>query len=846
MIALAYYLLKVIVCSGVLFLYYHFALRNKIFHQWNRFYLLAIVVLSLLVPVLQFRFIHTEETSSRTIQLLRVVQSADDYMETIYIQNHHSMTTAQWLSIVYIGISAIILAAVARSFYKIYVIVKRHKVQLVNQIRFVATQERGTPFSFFHYIFWNEKIDINTPTGQQIFQHELVHVKEAHTFDKLFLQLILILFWCNPFFWLIRRELQLIHEFIADKKAVQQHDTAAFAAMILQAAYPHQFSNITSQFSQSSIKRRLLMLTKIQNPRINYISRILALPLIAFTVLAFTFRTKSSRAIIPLDKEITVVIDAGHGRMANGSVNGARSEGIYEDDIVLTLAKKVAEMNANNKINIVLTRTSGENVDLNKRVEIAKEKKADLFISLHMGASEDDANRNGIELLVSNKNTAFQKQSQLLASVLKEELATVYTTFPELRKRQVGSLILDKNVCPSVLIECGYVTNKKDRDFITGEGNQKLIAEKIITSIERYAAAVEKGATAQNPADTLPQKAGKDIKTININNNSGMITLSYTDGSSEALSIEEAKQKKLISEKTTTTQTQKDKTLQLVASKDKPIYYLDGKGFTGDVNNLDPNKIASINVLKNQPAISKYGEKGKNGVVEIFTKTENSVSDTVPQKTPVFKKPEVEASVDKNEWRSFLEKNLQSVIESAASKGMPAGQYTVNLKFLVKKDGSISDFKALNDPGYGLVQKVLEIIPNSPKWKPAEQNGRAVNSYHTQPITFVISEGRDSKEKDNSRNAYPNIGATELKSKTIHDLLWVNKTDEIVSFTMTVDLDNGSITSINHSGNQYNNADKNFFDQYVKPGHLMTIDRILIKIDGALKKIPGKFYYIRS
>jgi len=140
----------------------------------------------------------------------------------------------------------------------------------------------------------------------------------------------------------------------------------------------------------------------------------------------------------------------------------------------------------------------------------------------------------------------------------------------------------------------------------------------------------------------------------------------------------------------------------------------------------------------------------------------------------------------------------------------------------------------------------LEIIPNSPKWKPAEQNGRPVNSYHTQPITFVISEGSDSKEKNNSGNTYPNIGATELKLKAIHDLIWVNKADEIVSFTMTVDLDNGGTKTMNHSGNQYTTADKYFLDQYVKPGHLMTIDRILVKIDGALKKIPGKVYFIRS
>src|SRR4029079_19159730 len=98
--------------------------------------------------------------------------------------------------------------------------------------------------------------------------------------DKLLVQLVLVVFWCNPFFWLIRRELKLIHEFIADKKAVGEQGTAALAAMILSASYPSQFNSITNQFFQTSIKRRLVMLAKIQNPKFNYISRVLALPIL--------------------------------------------------------------------------------------------------------------------------------------------------------------------------------------------------------------------------------------------------------------------------------------------------------------------------------------------------------------------------------------------------------------------------------------------------------------------------------------------------------------------------------------------------------------------------------------
>ena len=169
--------------------------------------------------------------------------------------------------------------------------------------------------------------------------------------------------------------------------------------------------------------------------------------------------------------------------------------------------------------------------------------------------------------------------------------------------------------------------------------------------------------------------------------------------------------------------------------------------------------------MKGQSAIAKYGEKGKNGVIEIIRKPNSKVNatDTVPKTDPIFSKTEIEASVNKKEWQTFLEKNLQPIIENASSKGMPTGQYTVNLRFLAKKNGSITDFKTLNDPGYGLAQKVLEIMPNSPKWSPGLQNGKKVSSYHTQPITFVISDGSDSKEKQtNPANTSPNTGVSEL------------------------------------------------------------------------------------
>jgi periplasmic protein TonB len=115
-----------------------------------------------------------------------------------------------------------------------------------------------------------------------------------------------------------------------------------------------------------------------------------------------------------------------------------------------------------------------------------------------------------------------------------------------------------------------------------------------------------------------------------------------------------------------------------------------------------------------------------------------AITDTA---TMIFTKTEVEASVDAQQWIDHLTKNLQSVVEKAAKKGMKPGTYTVMVKFLVERDGSISDVHALNDPGYGLAKAAEKVLRSGPKWTPGEQNGKKVRSYHTQPITIVVQQG---------------------------------------------------------------------------------------------------------
>ena len=759
MIDIGYYLLKVIIGSGILFLYYHLALRNKLFHQWNRFYLLAATVLSIWLPLLH---IHIGQVAgqSKAIKLLQVVSTADEYVVEVSGRNRF-LSIESGIYLVYAGVSLLLLATLVLSLLKIRTLLKRYHAQRLHNIEFLNTDAKGTPFSFFHYIFWNRQIDIHSTTGQLIFKHEVVHVQERHTLDKLLIQVVIAAFWCNPFFWLIRKELHMLHEFIADEKAIENQDAHLFAAMLLQTVYPQHYQPLSNPFFQSSIKRRLAMLTKIKNPRFSYLSRLLALPLLLLIGFAFTVKTKAvsnAPTAVLLKEPITVVIDAGHG----GSDAGAQAGGINEKDIALAIAKKVKAANTNDQVHILLTRSEDVATNLKDRVDLAAEKKADLFISLHINAAEKP-DSSGMEVYVSGKQPPYQAASELFGSALVQQLGTAYTTFPQLRTyTKTGIWVLDHNVCPAVLVECGYMSNEKDRAFVLQEKNQARIAQEILNAIVTFAAnrtavpatitAVDMAALAND--DTLPTQTyhGKEIKNLEVKK-SQQVVITYKDGTKETLSAQEAKKQKLLlpppPPPPPPATPVPGKPGHGNSASSNALIVIDGveKGRVNELGNLDalikPNEIESLNILKDDAATNKYGDKGKSGVIEIITKKSGAAKDETSIKKEegniVFTQTETEAQFpgEAQGWRNYLMQNLDASLP--VKKGAPAGNYTVQVQFIVHPDGSLTDIKALTHHGYGMEEEVVQLIKKGPKWIPAEQNGQVVTSIRKQPVTFVIS-----------------------------------------------------------------------------------------------------------
>ena len=492
---LFYYLLQVIIISGVLYGYYHFALRNKKFHRYNRFYLLAATAISILIPFLNIPvcFTRNETDSSIVLQTLTVI-SSNDFSQPI-TQSVITQAKSNWFTLenllysLYILISVIAFIRILFSLRRIRTMTRNNPVEELENIHFVNTNEPGTPFSFFRWLFWNRKIELRSQKGEQIFRHELFHIEQKHSWDIIYMELLTVIFWINPFFHLMKKELKAIHEFLADQFAITENKKWEYAELLLMQAL-NTNQKLVNPFFNNQIKRRIAMITLSPKPGYQYLRKMAVLPIAAIVaaLFAFSYKNKTERSILAkIDKPITVVIDAGHGMDAIGNYNGVKApDGSYEDDVVLAIAKKIKELNTNDRLHIVLTIEDKNLVELSKRIEFTNSQNPDLLISLHTNvASKQEKDKNGMDIYVSGKNTTYYAENKILATILFNYFSQIHPV-NNVKQREAGIYIIDKSNCPSALVECGYISNQEDLAFMKDANGQKRIAKSILKSIEQY------------------------------------------------------------------------------------------------------------------------------------------------------------------------------------------------------------------------------------------------------------------------------------------------------------------------------------------------------------------------
>ncbi|HNO53598.1 MAG TPA: M56 family metallopeptidase [Chitinophagaceae bacterium] len=294
------YFIQVIISSGILYGFYHFVLRNTLFHKYNRYYLLASVLLSVFVPFLNIPIYFSGNNHTTNGIVNTIFYFGMDQGKEVVVSINKSMTKvdgfnwSQILLIAYIFITLLAFLRMIVSLIKITNLKRKYPVEKIDSISFYKTNEPGTPFSFFNALFWNNKIELHSPKGQQIFRHEIFHIRQLHTVDVLFLEMVSALFWINPFFHLIKKETKAIHEFLADEFAIQSSDKWQYAELLLMQALQTQHS-IVNPFFHNQIKRRIAMIQNSTTTGKQYLRKLLTLPALAIVLALFAFNYKARR-----------------------------------------------------------------------------------------------------------------------------------------------------------------------------------------------------------------------------------------------------------------------------------------------------------------------------------------------------------------------------------------------------------------------------------------------------------------------------------------------------------------------------------------------------------------------
>ncbi len=260
------YILKSSFCLAVFYLFYRLLLSRETFHRFNRIALLGILLLSCLLPFVEVsvrRPVEMYQTMMTWEQWLLLADLAGTETHAVQVQEN-VVTWIQGLLLVYLfGILFFMLRNIY-SLFGLWVLLKsgrREKVSdyVVTVVKAVLiVHERDiSPFSWMRYIVISQK-DLHE-NGREILTHELAHIRNRHSWDLFAADICIFFQWFNPAAWLLKQELQNIHEYEADETVINEGvDARQYQLLLIKKAVGTRLYSMANSFNHSKLKKRLL------------------------------------------------------------------------------------------------------------------------------------------------------------------------------------------------------------------------------------------------------------------------------------------------------------------------------------------------------------------------------------------------------------------------------------------------------------------------------------------------------------------------------------------------------------------------------------------------------------
>ena len=566
------YIAKLSLALAVVYIFYVLLLRRLTFYNWNRWYLLGYTALSFIIPLINIMPELKRKELDKTNLLTWIPSMGVEHLteEKSFFQN---VGLWDWALMLFFTGSLLLLIKFLFKFYSFKKMKNSARLISGELTKIYQLDADIAPFSFGNAIFINKK-KYTDEELQEIIRHEFVNIKQKHTLDIIWCELLCIINWMNPFVWLLRKAIKQNLEFIADDKVLQHgYDKSEYQYLLLKVMGNRQFA-FTNHFNFSSLKNRIIMMNTIKSAKIHLAKFLFLLPVIAVLLLAFRREVKE-KMMTSLQDLVPTALILNKDTIPPGTVN-----------------KPVNNKNQFAPVEIKIRNEDGRRGDkprINERPLVVVDN--EIISEEEMSKIAPDQIK---EISVYKDKYATDKYGEKgKDGVIEIKLKSVNSQ-PDYNKE--GPSAKNQNIVDDLKIRGLkgrplFVLNEK---VVSADEVSKISPE----DIESVSVLKDKYAT-----DKYGEAGKNGVIEIRLKLVNGASSYSIDASNSKTLKPEISKR------------------LRGTPSHENPLYVIDNRlSSKGELSKISPDDIESISVLKDKSATSKYGDLAANGVIEITTK----------------------------------------------------------------------------------------------------------------------------------------------------------------------------------------------------------------------------------
>lgn len=636
------YLIKASGLIGLFYIAYFLLLRKETFFNSNRWFLLLGLITSSILPLFFItKIIWVEPTTDSfdwsTIPVTTSVTAPEPEINWYLV-----------LACVYFTGIVISFLKLVFDFNSLIQLLKGKTIQQKGAFKLIDIAENIAPFSYFNYIVYNSSL-YTAVELENILEHEKVHSQQKHSIDVFLSRLFCIFFWFNPLIWLYKKAIAQNLEFIADSEAAKKiTDKKAYQFTLLKITTQENCVALTNHFYQSLIKKRIIMLNQNQSKKWNSWKYALVLPALITFVFLFQIEVVAQEKETPKQETETKPesIDLKSFKVEKDLISLSEGKEIYidgqkssQEELDKLYPKEIESVDVakiSGKKTILVTTKNNTN-KISKTIKLTDKT---IYINDIKSTDEefsklDKKNIDKIDVSTFENTVRIttKKEDKKLPDVVYIDGEKISQS--ELENNFVFRNVKDSKIVKGEKFDTHYITTSKKSTLknhevkpliiLDGHKNHKLKMEDIQNidpnSIEQITALKDKDATnkygeegkngvieiitkekiGKNGFSTKGYKLKSDTKP---NTNQNLQVIGFK---AESSSLNSDQQKTVFNAKN--------------IDHEKILVIVDGKKSKTAVSDVNPDSIESINVLKDKSAEDKYGEEGKNGVIEITTKS---------------------------------------------------------------------------------------------------------------------------------------------------------------------------------------------------------------------------------